>query len=247
MPETTRETARAVVRKVVDELERRLARQHPGRGHRRARTAPARTRRPAPRDIDWDRTIRANLKHYQPEHRTVVPERLVGYGRAPSGGAARRRPLPSTSPARWPPRSSTPRVFGAVLASHAVAAGRAGRLRHRGRRPHRAARTTRSTCCSARQLGGGTDINRALAYCQALDHPARRARIFVLISDLYEGGIARRCSGGSRAMQAGRRPGHRAARAVRRRARRPTTTTTPRRWPRWACRPSPARPTCSPT
>jgi hypothetical protein len=24
-------------------------------------------------DVDWTRTIRANLKHYQPEHRTIVP------------------------------------------------------------------------------------------------------------------------------------------------------------------------------
>ncbi len=39
------------------------------------------------------------------------------------------------------------------------------------------------------QLGGGTDINRALAYCQ--DQIARPAEtILVLISDLYEGGIA---------------------------------------------------------
>src|SRR5262249_58733065 len=34
-----------------------------------------------PADIDWDRTIRANLRNYLPEHRTVVPERLVGYAR----------------------------------------------------------------------------------------------------------------------------------------------------------------------
>jgi hypothetical protein len=37
------------------------------------------------------------------------------------------------------------------------------------------------------QLGGGTDINSALAYCQGrVDNP--RNTIFVLISDLYEGG-----------------------------------------------------------
>ena len=41
------------------------------------------------------------------------------------------------------------------------------------------------------QLGGGTDINRALAYCQGLiTRPAQT--ILVLISDLYEGGDARR-------------------------------------------------------
>jgi Mg-chelatase subunit ChlD len=39
------------------------------------------------------------------------------------------------------------------------------------------------------QLGGGTDINRALAYCQG--HIARPSEtIVVLVSDLYEGGIA---------------------------------------------------------
>lgn len=39
------------------------------------------------------------------------------------------------------------------------------------------------------QLGGGTDINRALAYCQ--DQIARPAEtILVLINDLYEGGVA---------------------------------------------------------
>ena len=38
------------------------------------------------------------------------------------------------------------------------------------------------------QLGGGTDINRAIAYCQErITRPGDT--IFVLISDLYEGGI----------------------------------------------------------
>jgi hypothetical protein len=39
------------------------------------------------------------------------------------------------------------------------------------------------------QLGGGTDINRAIAYCQGLITRPRDT-IFVLISDLYEGGIS---------------------------------------------------------
>jgi uncharacterized protein with von Willebrand factor type A (vWA) domain len=39
-------------------------------------------------------------------------------------------------------------------------------------------------------LGGGTDINRAVAYCQTLvRRPADT--IFVLISDLFEGGVER--------------------------------------------------------
>ena len=92
IPERTQETARQVVRKVVDELERKLA--EPLRAGRRA--AASRRAHPhaptAPAEIDWHRTIRANLKHYQPERRTVVPERLVGYGRQRSV-AARHRAL----------------------------------------------------------------------------------------------------------------------------------------------------------
>jgi hypothetical protein len=39
------------------------------------------------------------------------------------------------------------------------------------------------------QLGGGTDINRALAYCQQLVTRPEET-VLVLISDLFEGGIA---------------------------------------------------------
>ncbi|NUP83071.1 MAG: VWA domain-containing protein, partial [Nonomuraea sp.] len=81
MPDQARESARALVRKVVRELERRLANRTraavTGALDRSARTH--RPRRAA--DIDWDRTIRANLKNYLPEKNTVVPSRLVGYAR----------------------------------------------------------------------------------------------------------------------------------------------------------------------
>jgi len=38
------------------------------------------------------------------------------------------------------------------------------------------------------QLGGGTDINRAVAYCQGLVR-APTDTVMVLISDLFEGGV----------------------------------------------------------
>ncbi|MEY4910164.1 MAG: hypothetical protein RL260_3882, partial [Pseudomonadota bacterium] len=41
------------------------------------------------------------------------------------------------------------------------------------------------------QLGGGTDIGRAVAYCQSQIRDPRNT-IFVLISDLIEGGVAQR-------------------------------------------------------
>jgi hypothetical protein len=80
MPRKTKETARIVVRKCVEEVQRRLAepmRQAVAGALNRA----VRNRRPRHSEIDWNRTIRANLKHYQPEYKTVVPEIRIGYGR----------------------------------------------------------------------------------------------------------------------------------------------------------------------
>jgi Mg-chelatase subunit ChlD len=186
IPERSRETARTVVRAVTDDLERRL-RSRTVQAVNGALNRAARTRRPKLRDVDWNRTVAANLKHYLPEHGTVVPERLVGFARR-QGQVERHVILcvdQSGSMAESVVYSS---VFGAVLAS----------LR---------SVTTRLVVFDTSvvdltdeledpvdvlfgvQLGGGTDINQALAYCQSLiDRPLDT--ILVLISDLYEGGAA---------------------------------------------------------
>ncbi|MFF4156290.1 VWA domain-containing protein [Streptomyces sp. NPDC001678] len=185
MPEATKETARAVVRKVVADLESRLA------GRTRATLTgaldrSARTARPRHRDIDWDRTIRANLKNYLPAHRTVVPERLIGHGRA--ARAVRKEVIlcidQSGSMAASVVHAS---VFGAVLASMRALDTRlvvfdtaVVDLTDQLADP--------VDVLFGTQLGGGTDINRALAYCQSrITRPAET--VVVLISDLYEGGI----------------------------------------------------------
>ncbi|CAM5391996.1 VWA domain-containing protein [Streptomyces narbonensis] len=185
MPETTRESARAVVRKVVDDLEKRLATRTRAT-LTGALDRSARINRPRHRDIDWDRTIRANLKNYLPEHRTVVPERLVGHGRA--SRAVRKEVVlcidQSGSMAASVVYAS---VFGAVLASMRSIATRlvvfdtaVVDLTDRLDDPVDVLFGTR--------LGGGTDINRALAHCQArIGRPADT--VVVLVSDLYEGGI----------------------------------------------------------
>lgn len=185
MPETTKATARMVVEKVVREIERRLAAQTiaaVGGALNRA----ARVSRPKLRDIDWDRTIRKNLANYLPEHRTIVPERLVGYGRK---AQAIKRDVVLAIDQSGSMASSVvyASVFGAVLASM------------------RSLKTSLVVFDTAvvdltdkladpvdvlfgTQLGGGTDINRAIAYSQTLiTRPADS--LFVLISDLYEGGV----------------------------------------------------------
>ena len=188
IPGKTLETARQVVRKVVDDLLRRL--EHNTRETLRgALNRSQRTRRPRHADIDWPRTIRANMRHYQPQHRTVVPETLVGHTRHTKSRAHMDHVIlcvdQSGSMATSVVYSS---IFAAVMASIPGL-------------------STKLICFDTSivdltdqladpvevlfgvQLGGGTDINSALAYCEKqIENPTKTH--LVLISDLYEGGDA---------------------------------------------------------
>jgi Mg-chelatase subunit ChlD len=185
MPETTKATARMVVEKVVREIEQRIA-AYTVAAVSGALNRAARVTRPRLRDIDWDRTIRKNLANYLPEHRTVVPERLIGYGRK---AQAVRRDVVLAIDQSGSMASSVvyASVFGAVLASMrslktslVVFDTEVVDLTEQLTDPVEVLFGT--------QLGGGTDINRAIAYSQSLiTRPADT--LFVLISDLYEGGI----------------------------------------------------------
>lgn len=80
MPDKTIETARQVIGKVVADLLKRLE-SRTAEAIRGAVDRGQRTSRPRFADIDWPRTITANLQHYQPDLQTVIPERLIGYQR----------------------------------------------------------------------------------------------------------------------------------------------------------------------
>lgn len=80
MPARAKATAREVVAKVVRELEQKLA-QPLRQAVRGALSRSVRNPRPRYHEIDWGATIRANLKHYQPAYRSIIPARLVGHGR----------------------------------------------------------------------------------------------------------------------------------------------------------------------
>ncbi len=186
MPETTKQTARLVVGLVVADIERLIAEQTRAAVNGAVNRAN-RTRRPRHADIDWNATIAKNLRNYLPEQRTVVPERLVGYARG-SNAIAKDVIVAIDQSGSMAESLVYAAVFGATLAS---------------------IRTVRTSLVAfdtevvdltellsdpvdvlfGCQLGGGTDINRALAYCeQLISRPADT--IVVLISDLYEGGIA---------------------------------------------------------
>lgn len=184
MPEKTRETARQVVAQVVEELIKQL--KHPLRqaitGSLNRATRTTRPRRL--QEINWQRTIYANLKHYQPEQATIIPEKLIGYGRK---------------------RSSLKDVILCIdtsgsMVTSVVYAGIAAAVM--------ASIPTISTrlvlfdtsvvdmtdqlddpveLLFGMRLGGGTNIDRALAYCQqAVTRP--HDTVLVLITDLFEGG-----------------------------------------------------------
>ena len=184
IPERSRETARSVVRQVVEQLERRLA-QATRQAVRGALNRAARTSRPRLADIDWNRTILANLRHYQPEHRTVIPDKLIGFGR--------HLPVVSRDIILCIDQSGSMAasvvyagVFAAVLASIKSVRTRVVvfdtavvDLTEELHDP--------VDLLFGVQLGGGTDINVALAYCeQLIERP--RDTILVLISDLFDGG-----------------------------------------------------------
>jgi len=185
LPDTTTATARQVVATVTRQLEERLTRPlHDA--VRGALRRDARTRRPRQGDIDWNRTILANLRHWSPEHRTLVPERLVGYGRR---GPALGKEVVLAVDQSGSMADSV--VHAAVLAS-ALASLRA---------VHTSLVVFDTEIADLTgllddpvevlfgvQLGGGTDINRAVAYCQQLvRRPAET--VLVLVTDLYEGGV----------------------------------------------------------
>jgi hypothetical protein len=189
VPEKAKHSVRLVVQKVVDDLMKRLQHQTV-ETLRGALSRHRRTRHPRHADIDWPRTIGANLKHYQPQHRTIVPETLIGFVRKSRSRADLDEVILCVDQSgSMAPSVVYASIFAAVMASLPVI-------------------STKLVCFDTAildltdeladpvdvlfgvQLGGGTDINAALAYCeQRIEQPAKTH--LVLISDLYEGGNAK--------------------------------------------------------
>ena len=183
IPGKTKETARLVVKKVVDELVRKLE-TPTHQAVMGTLNRAIRNRRPRHNEIDWNRTIRANLKNYQPDYKTIIPEIRIGYGRKRS--SLKDIILCVDQSGSMATSVVYASIFAAVLASLPAVKTQLVvfdtaivDLTDKLEDPVEVLFGT--------QLGGGTDINRALSYCQGLiSNP--EDTILVLISDLYEGG-----------------------------------------------------------
>ncbi len=183
IPEKTKDTARQVVKKVVDDLIKKLAgpTQQAIRG---SLNRASRNRRPRHNEINWNETIRKNLKHYQPKYKTIIPETRIGYGR-------KRRALKDIILCLDQSGSMGTSVvysgiFGAVMASlpavdtkMVVFDTAVVDLSEDLKDP--------VDLLFGVQLGGGTDINKALQYCQQITTRPSETTL-ILVTDLYEGG-----------------------------------------------------------
>lgn len=186
IPEKNKEMARQVVRKVVDELLKKLSApmQQAVTG---ALNRSARRRNPRYNEIDWKTTITKNLKNYQLQYKTIIPEVRIGYGRKRK--AVKDIVLCLDQSGSMGSSVVYSGIFGSVLASIPSVSTRmvvfdtaVVDLTDDLQDP--------VDLLFGVQLGGGTDIARALTYCQGvITRP--QDTVLVLVTDLYEGGDER--------------------------------------------------------
>lgn len=185
IPERTKETARMVVQAVVEELKKKLEqriRQAVLGALNRREHSPL----PSATAIDWKWTIGRNLKNYNPEVGTIVPERVYFHSRSQRSNA-------------WTVIVDMDQsgsmadsvVYGAVCGSIFASLPALD--------THVVAFDTEVVDLTEKcgndpvdmifgvQLGGGTDINKSVAYCEQFIKDPRKT-LFILLTDLYEGG-----------------------------------------------------------
>ena len=183
MPAKTKETARTVIKKVVTELEKKLT-EPTRQAVMGSLNRTLRNRRPRHSEIDWNRTIRANLKNYQRDYKTIIPQERIGYGRK-KRSSLKDIFLCIDQSGSMGSSVVYAGIFGAVLASLPAVSTRvvvydtevadlSDQL------------TDPVDVLFGTQLGGGNDTPRALDYCAPyINKPSDT--IFILLSDLYEG------------------------------------------------------------
>ncbi len=183
IPDKTKDTARQVVQKVVDQLMKKLM-QPMHQAVTGSLNRSTRNRRPRHNEINWHLTIQKNLKHYQPEYKTIIPETRIGYGRKRT--SLKDVVLCIDQSGSMGTSVVYSGIFGSVMASIPAIKTRmvvfdtaVADLTEELSDP--------VDLLFGVQLGGGTDIHAALSYCQqVITRP--NDTVLVLITDLYEGG-----------------------------------------------------------
>ncbi|MEI7683838.1 MAG: VWA domain-containing protein, partial [Planctomycetota bacterium] len=185
IPERTKETARMVVGAVVEEIKKKLEqriRQAVLGALNRKEHSPL----PNASAIDWKWTIGRNLKNYNPELQTIIPDRVYFYSRS-----QRSNSWTVIVDMDQSGSMADSVVYGAVTGSifaslpaldtHVVAFDTevVDLTEKCGNDP--------VNMLFGVQLGGGTDINKSVGYCEQFIKEPKRT-LFILITDLFEGG-----------------------------------------------------------
>ena len=186
IPKRSKDSVRAFIRKIVEEINKLLEQDI-----RRAVTAAVNRRMhspiPSAAALDYKRTISRNLKNYDPARKTIIPEHFYFFDRTSTTAANKWTVIldidQSGSMGESVIYSS---VMSCILASMASLQTRV------------VAFDTNVVDLTEKcddpvdllfgfQLGGGTDIDKSVAYCQQfVENPAKT--LFFLITDLMEGG-----------------------------------------------------------
>ncbi|MDR0269527.1 VWA domain-containing protein [Paenibacillus sp.] len=185
IPEKTKDTARMLVQAVVDELVKRMEQDI-----QRAVTGALNRRQHTPLSslsgIDWKRTIQRNLKHYDAGLQRIIPERFYFFDRAKrnkewtvivdidqSGSMA--------ESVIWAS------VIGSIFASIPALDTRVVVFDTEVVDLTEQCANDPVEMLFGIQLGGGTNIDKSVAYCEQFITEPKKT-LFIIISDLYEGG-----------------------------------------------------------
>ncbi|MCY9591977.1 VWA domain-containing protein [Paenibacillus chitinolyticus] len=185
IPEQTKETARQLVKAVVDEIMKRMSEDL-----RRAVTGALNRRKHSPipsvTGLDWNTTIRKNLKHYDTNRKLLIPEKVYFFDRArkskewtvildidQSGSMANSVIYASIVGSIF---ASMPSLETKVVAFDTEVVDLSEQCAN-----------DPVDMLFGIQLGGGTDINKSVAYCEQFIKEPQKT-LFILVSDLYEFG-----------------------------------------------------------
>ncbi|MFK8270411.1 VWA domain-containing protein [Capnocytophaga stomatis] len=186
IPEKSKEAARQLVKEVVNEIMKRMEQDL-----RRAVTGALNKKAHSPianfASTDWKRTINRNLKNYDTKTKRLIPEKFYFFER-------------SQKQKNWTVILDIDQsgsmcdsiiyssVMGSIFASMPALDTHVVAFDTQVTDLTELCRQDPVDMLFGVQLGGGTDINKSVAYCQTLIENPRKT-MFILISDLYEGGV----------------------------------------------------------
>lgn len=186
IPKRSKESVRAFIGKIVEEINKLLESDI-----RRAVTAAINRRQhspiPSAAALDFKYTIRRNLKNFNPELGTIIPEHFYFFDRTTTSAANRWTVIVDIDQSGSMGESVIySSIMSCILASMASIKTRIVAfdtniidLTEKSDDP--------IDLLFGIQLGGGTDIDKSVAYCQQfIENPQKT--LFFLITDLEEGG-----------------------------------------------------------